>query len=77
MDTASQTNKKKILVIDGLSHEGIELLENRADIEFEILMNPSEEDIIQNKWYLKLFYQVFYPYRVPIIYKKVFKKPVK
>lgn len=36
-----------------------------------------EEEIIQNKWYLKLFYQVFYPYRVPIIYKKVFKKPVK
>ena len=48
MDTTSQTNKKKLLVIDGLSHEGIELLENRVDIEFEILMNPSEEDIIQH-----------------------------
>ena len=38
------TNKKKVLVVQGLHEEGIKL-ESRSDIEFEVLMSDDEDEI--------------------------------
>ncbi len=40
-----ETNKRKVLVVQGLHEEGIKMLENRPDIEFEILMSDNENEI--------------------------------
>ena len=39
------TNKRKVLVVQGLHEEGIKMLESRSDIEFEVLMSDDEDEI--------------------------------
>ena len=40
-----ETNKRKVLVVQGLHEEGIKMLENRSDIEHEVLMSDDENEI--------------------------------
>ncbi len=39
-------NKYKILVVQGLHEEGLKLLENRPDIEYQILLSDNENEIL-------------------------------
>ncbi len=48
METKPKTNKKKILVIDGLDHNAIKILDDRPDIEKILLKSPSEQEIIEH-----------------------------
>ena len=41
------TNKYKILVVQGLHEEGLKMLEGRSDIEFEVLMSDNENEILK------------------------------
>ena len=40
-----EKNKRKVLVVQGLHEEGIKMLENRSDIEHEVLMSDDENEI--------------------------------
>ena len=42
-----ETNKYKILVIQGLHEKGLEMLEKRSDIEYKVLMSDDEKEIIK------------------------------
>ncbi len=39
------TNKRKVLVVQGLHDEGIKMLKNRSDIEYQVLMSDDENEI--------------------------------
>lgn len=39
-------NKRKILVVQQIRHEGTDLIEARDDVEYEILQDPSEAELI-------------------------------
>ncbi len=42
-----ETNKYKILVIQGLHDKGLEMLEKRSDIEYKVLMSDDEKEILK------------------------------
>ena len=42
-----ETNKYKILVIQGLHEKGLEMLEKRSDIEYKVLMSDDEKEILK------------------------------
>ena len=42
-----QTNKKKILVVQGLHDVGLKMLKERSDIEYKILMSDNEDEICE------------------------------
>ena len=41
------SNKYKILVVQGLHEQGLEMLKNRTDIEFNVLMSDDENEILE------------------------------
>src|SRR3546814_20401836 len=41
-------NRKKVLVVGRLHHDGLRLLEGRGDVEFEVLDDGSEENILRH-----------------------------
>ena len=41
------SNKYKILVVQGLHEQGLQMLKNRTDIEFNVLMSDDENEILQ------------------------------
>ena len=41
------SNKYKILVVQGLHEQGIQMLKNRTDIEFNVLMSDDENEILE------------------------------
>ena len=40
-----ETNKRKVLVVQGLHDEGIKMLEDRSDIEYKVLISDDENEI--------------------------------
>ena len=40
-----ETNKRKVLVVQGLHDEGIQMLEERSDIEYKVLISDDENEI--------------------------------
>ena len=42
-----ETNKRKVLVVQGLHEEGIKMLENRQDVDFQVLMSDDENEICE------------------------------
>ena len=42
-----ETNKRKVLVVQGLHDEGIKMLENRQDVDFQVLMSDDENEICE------------------------------
>ncbi len=40
-----ETNQRKVLVVQGLHDEGIKMLKNRPDIEYQVLMSDDENEI--------------------------------
>ena len=40
------SNKYKVLVVQGLHEQGLEMLKNRTDIEFNVLMSDDENEIL-------------------------------
>lgn len=45
--------------------------------DITVLPYACEEKIISNKWYEKVMYQIFSPFRNMVLYKKIFKEPYK
>ena len=41
------SNKYKILVVQGLHEQGLQMLKNRTDIEFNVLMSDDENEILE------------------------------
>ena len=41
------SNKYKVLVVQGLHEQGLEMLKNRTDIEFNVLMSDDENEILE------------------------------
>ena len=41
------SNKYKVLVVQGLHEQGLQMLKNRTDIEFNVLMNDDENEILE------------------------------
>ena len=41
------SNKYKVLVVQGLHEQGIQMLKNRTDIEFNVLMSDDENEILE------------------------------
>ena len=41
------SNKYKVLVVQGLHEEGLQMLKNRTDIEFNVLMSDDENEILE------------------------------
>ena len=41
------SNKYKVLVVQGLHEKGLEMLKNRTDIEFNVLMSDDENEILE------------------------------
>jgi len=41
------SNKYKVLVVQGLHEEGLEMLKNRTDIEYNVLMSDDENEILE------------------------------
>ena len=41
------SNKYKILVVQGLHQQGLQMLKNRTDIEFNVLMSDNENEILE------------------------------
>ena len=41
-------NKYKVLVVQGLHEQGLQMLKNRTDIEFNVLMSDDEKQILEN-----------------------------
>ncbi len=41
------SNKYKVLVVQGLHGQGLEMLKNRTDIEFNVLMSDDENEILE------------------------------
>ena len=41
------SNKYKILVVQGLHQQGLQMLKNRTDIEFNVLMSDDENEILE------------------------------
>ena len=41
------SNKYKVLVVQGLHEQGIQMLKNRTDIEFNVLMSDDEHEILE------------------------------
>ena len=41
------SNKYKVLVVQGLHEQGLEMLKNRTDIEFKVLMSDDENEILE------------------------------
>ena len=42
------SNKYKVLVVQGLHEKGLEMLKNRTDIEFNVLMSDDENEILES-----------------------------
>ena len=40
-----ETNKRKVLVVQGLHEQGIKMLDKRSDIEYQVLMSDDENEI--------------------------------
>ena len=40
-----ESNKRKVLVVQGLHEEGIKMLEKRQDVDFQVLMSDDENEI--------------------------------
>ena len=41
------SNKYKVLVVQGLHEQGLKMLKNRTDIEFNVLMSDDENEILE------------------------------
>ena len=41
------SNKYKVLVVQGLHEQGLQMLKNRTDIEFDVLMSDDENEILE------------------------------
>jgi D-3-phosphoglycerate dehydrogenase len=41
------SNKYKVLVVQGLHEQGLQMLKNRTDIEFNVLMSDNENEILE------------------------------
>ena len=41
------SNKYKVLVVQGLHEQGLKMLKNRTDIEFNVLMSDDENKILE------------------------------
>ena len=42
-----ESNKRKVLVVQGLHEEGIKMLEKRQDVDFQVLMSDDENEILE------------------------------